>query len=550
MSHRNLPDRVYDIQKKEVISRSDAIHKRYQYVTISHRWNNDEKADQNFLGITWECQKSNVDKLLMAADIVKKKWKSINYIWMDSMCVDQETMKTQIVDMHAVYKKSEWTLTLIKIDEMNLQRIRQLIDKLHEIDSKILNDNWEAFRSVMDHEWWKRIWTLQEMLLSREKMVFFDLDKNEICSFQEYLAIYELYRKMEDKKELLREHDIYKGTGTPCVHEVMAMCQNRQSTREEDHAYGIAGLLNVRVSFRYGFGIHLAMRYLFKSLARRGDLTFLDYWGVPSRSSFMPNVARLGYVAHPDYWGLQNLSSSPYDSTIQEAKIDEKGLHLQLSKPVELNSIRILHIETREKNIAKGFLLAGRGDGSVYKDILRSIQGTDDQGQEEIIGEALKYHLRCPYSNVEIFSGILRRYDVEEDLQFILTTRPGETVFLADTAEKRVAGCVYCREDLSHKGLCMLSVPGVSFPILLRDMGDKTYRMIGRIKTPKNIESNENKEEMIIWGVVQLTKHQKQVSSNSLFFNRYSCPIFIYFKRNNYDKIYENCQKKNLISLL
>lgn len=340
--------------------------------------------------------------------------------------------------------------------------------------------------SLMDHEWWTRVWTLQEMLLSRNKMVLFSQDTGcEICSLQEYIRIFDHYKKGGKK---LPDHEIYAGTGTLCVRDVLAMCRGRRSTQIEDSAWGITGILNVKTPIVYGIGKHEAMKYLFKILAHRGDISFLDYKTPPSkasRSSFMPDMDDLEQA-------YLSLSPNAIIQCVSMAEIDDEGLHLKVSRLVSLNKIYILDVKREITSIAKRFLLTGQGRKEIYQKVLESI-GTIDN-LEDISDFGVKYYPRCKYGNAEIFSEIIHRY--REKLQDVLTRNPNEKFFLANTASKDpVIGGVYLNKLPSK--LYMASHQHITRPILLQHVEQETYRMVGRIKS-SHLTKNKNIEKKII----------------------------------------------------
>ena len=475
MSRNFLPDRIYDIKLDRIIHRREAssITIAHGYITISHRWNNTESAIETFDGMDQKCQLSNIEKLRAAIPVAKENL--INYIWMDSMCVDQDTMKTDVYDMYDIYKYSKITLVMIKIDKAHEQ---QIINKDIAREYKFI-----AFKRIMDHDWWNRIWTLQEMLLSQDKLYFVNIKtQNMICTFEEYRSLYNYYKTQDNYRKQLNEHEINTcvyNNRTLSAREVMAMCQNRCSTMEEDYAWGIAGILNLTMSFRYGIGKQRALRRLAKYLTKKGDITFLDYWGPCSDVSYLP----MGYEEYKPTTSL-NDRCQPQSITISEA-----GLNIQVYSPTELTEIKPLK-KYIDNNVAKRFVALGGNNSNLYERIVCAINPNCNLESRNVVSKLARSHYqRIKYSNADIICDVLKENRLLEGCKEIFhPSIENETLFLAYINSKISTIGYICTSDpnliVKNKKLqlFMAKIPQISFPFVVTHIKDNTYRIIGRIK--------------------------------------------------------------------
>lgn len=403
----NFPKRLYNIRSKSIIKTKNL--RSIEYITISHRWNNNEETNVRFEGIDWSCRLSDVQKINVATPSANSS--NVPYLWIDTLCIDQkssEEKSEEINKMHDIYSNAKYTIAFVNIidnfDEKmkefiksinNLMKIDLTIDDYLDIKpyATILNDGYNTFCTLLADEWFARVWTLQEMLLSNQVKITNLLTGNEICTLQQCEKIYHIYNiytsslvKRYQNEPIPNFLDIVDhgidGISQlkkiiPCISRIFAMCKKRDCYLKEDFAYGIAGLLNVKIRTIYGIGKESAIKELLKEVVKNGDVSVLDYYGPKSNSSYMPDLEYLN-IAYPPV-NKHSIMKYPHVS----AELTTDGLHLNVKKRIELVNRRNLDLIGIKEHIyfldavtgyaALPFILAGDGKFANYIDITRSL---------------------------------------------------------------------------------------------------------------------------------------------------------------------------------
>ncbi|KIM61024.1 hypothetical protein SCLCIDRAFT_1216337, partial [Scleroderma citrinum Foug A] len=97
-------------------------------------------------------------------------------------------------------------------------------------------------------EWFSRGWTLQEMIAPRD-VQFFNKDWHPIGDKRTLSPILEDVTRVP--QDILKEG---LSSNRPCVAQIMSWAANRTTTRVEDRAYSLMGLLDVNMPMLYGEG--------------------------------------------------------------------------------------------------------------------------------------------------------------------------------------------------------------------------------------------------------------------------------------------------------
>ena len=169
------------------------------------------------------------------------------YVWSDTCCINKESSSELEEAIRSMYR---W-YSLANICIVHLGRSLSVDD--------------------FDQEpWFTRGWTLQE-LLAPKTMRFYGKDWNPICT--------ELHKHEHgDKGDEVITSAITRVTGIPARHlqhfypscelvaQIMTWSAKRKTTRIEDTAYALLGLLNISIPIAYGEG-HRAFYRLMVALA-------------------------------------------------------------------------------------------------------------------------------------------------------------------------------------------------------------------------------------------------------------------------------------------
>ncbi|KAK7443558.1 hypothetical protein VKT23_015731, partial [Stygiomarasmius scandens] len=198
------------------------------YAILSHRWiKGEEVLYSEFIAPHAETfLKPGYQKIEAACQQACSD--NIHYIWIDTCCIEQGDHKDvtmNITSMYAYYQNSEVCYVYL----MDFNRMEGMFDQ----------------RLLAQSEWFERGWTLQE-LLAPQTVIFFD----------------QFWQCTGDRYDL--QYEIHRATNIPCtvlsgqqsIQDIdvltrMSWATRRETTKRQDEAYCLQGLLGVMVEPNY-----------------------------------------------------------------------------------------------------------------------------------------------------------------------------------------------------------------------------------------------------------------------------------------------------------
>ena len=212
-----------------------------------------------------------------------------NYIWIDSGCIDKSSsaeLSEAINSMFEWYRHANICYALLEdVEEESIARAER------------------PTSSFRNSKWFKRGWTLQELLAPRNVLFLSRL-------FKVIGTKAELADVIADVTFIRREVllDEFKLEDAP-VSERMSWASRRETTREEDEAYCLLGIFGIQMSPIYGEGRYAFIRLQEEILRQTADPTILT-WG--------------GWITRPyDYFSLPTSSLLNTDSSQAEAVVSD-----------------------------------------------------------------------------------------------------------------------------------------------------------------------------------------------------------------------------------
>ena len=157
------------------------------------------------------------------------------WLWIDTCCIDKQSsaeLSEAINSMYRWYANADVCYVY-----------------LHDVDGSSFPTKQDYGKDRNGHpEWFSRGWTLQEMI-APQNLQFFNKD----------------WQLIGDKKSLARALERITGVperiledglegNRPCVAQIISWAANRTTTRVEDRAYSLMGLLDVNMPMLYGEG--------------------------------------------------------------------------------------------------------------------------------------------------------------------------------------------------------------------------------------------------------------------------------------------------------
>ena len=191
--------------------------------TMDERRRNEIRGRSGYKKILDTCEQARQDRL--------------EWVWVDTCCINKDSsseLSEAINSMFRWYEKSEQCYAYLQdIDGLAFPSKRDT-EKFHEFNG------WP--------KWFSRGWTLQELVAP--KVVYFFNQKWEPLGDKKTLA--NTLEAITQIPGIILENGLT--SERPCVAQIMSWAADRKTTREEDRAYSLLGLLGVHMPMMYGEG--------------------------------------------------------------------------------------------------------------------------------------------------------------------------------------------------------------------------------------------------------------------------------------------------------
>ncbi|KAK3054037.1 hypothetical protein LTR09_004814 [Extremus antarcticus] len=330
------------------------------YAILSHTWTDDEvvysdlekstPADDK--QVSWEKIRGAQEKALSAG---------YDFIWIDTVCIDKSSsaeLGEVINSMYRWYERAE--ICFAYLADVELDPLPRNADAtVHASFVEALSKS----------RWWSRGWTLQE-LIAPNRLLFYDKHWRCLGDRAELATIIFLITRIH--KPIL-----YKGTSVDwngtrgirlndfSVAQRMCWASGRQTTRVEDRAYSLLGILDISLDIRYGEADRAFIRLQETLMNYISDDSILAWeWDVtlplesfsgrllaPSPDCFAKahDIVRGG--------GTEAFSMSNIGLNINAGLIHKDGFHLmkleclRLQDPTKVLCLRLQHDHVRRTEI-------------------------------------------------------------------------------------------------------------------------------------------------------------------------------------------------------
>ena len=244
-----------------------------EYAILSHRWIDPTEVDYEEmvdLAKMDRQEKNEIRGRLGYKKIVdtcnQAKQDGYEWVWIDTCCIDKRSSAELSEAINSMYR---W-----------YANAKICYAYLHDVDGWSLPNRVDGPKYPKSNgwpEWFTRGWTLQEMIAPRN-LRFFNKD----------------WQPMGDKKGLSQElqritrvpsdvlADGLEGN-RPCVAQIISWAAYRTTTRVEDRAYSLMGLLDVNMPMLYGEGKKAFHRLQLEIIRASNDQSILAYQSLSQR---------------------------------------------------------------------------------------------------------------------------------------------------------------------------------------------------------------------------------------------------------------------------
>ncbi|KAI6107736.1 hypothetical protein EDD17DRAFT_797655 [Pisolithus thermaeus] len=266
---------------------NDTISEFFGFTTLSHRWGVGEPLLRDIEGKRIY-ELGGTDGLAKLQDFcILALRHSFQWAWSDTCCIDKDSsaeLQEAIGSMFSWYHRS--SLTIVYLADV------------------------AGTGSLANSVWFKRGWTLQELLAS-ETVFFYASDWSPYMNSDaanhktDPALLEELCQATQIAEHHLRNFD----PGMEDARSRLCWASHRRTTRPEDMAYSLFGIFGVQLPVLYGETSQNALgRLLAEIVSRSGDVSVLDWAGEESsfNSCFPANLVPYQAMRH-----IQLTSSDP-----------------------------------------------------------------------------------------------------------------------------------------------------------------------------------------------------------------------------------------------
>ena len=215
-----------------------------EYAILSHRWIDPTEVDYEEMVNLAKMDREERDEIRgrlgykKIIDTCKQaKQDGYKWVWIDTCCIDKRSSAELSEAINSMYRWYENAKTCYAY--------------LHDVDGPSFptKENYEKhYKSNRWPEWFSRGWTLQEMI-APQNLLFFNKDWQPIGDKKSLAGTLKTITKVP-------EHILVDGLegNRPCVAQIISWAAKRTTTRVEDKAYSLMGLLDVNMPMLYGEG--------------------------------------------------------------------------------------------------------------------------------------------------------------------------------------------------------------------------------------------------------------------------------------------------------
>lgn len=250
--------------------------KSAKYAILSHCWGVPEEGEK-------EVQFREMSELLTMKDTLRSALRrstgymkildtckraqkdDLELVWIDTCCINKESSSELSEAINSMYK---WYADS-----------GRCYAYLQDVDTSDINPKWDIKKFPNSNgwpKWFSRGWTLQE-LVAPSDIHFFNSSWELIGCKKSLVGVLNRITQIPD-------HVLKEGlhSNRPSVAQIMSWAAHRSTTREEDRAYSLLGLLGVHMPMLYGEGKH-AFRRLQLEIMRTSNDQSIFAWGWDTR---------------------------------------------------------------------------------------------------------------------------------------------------------------------------------------------------------------------------------------------------------------------------
>ena len=264
-----------------------------EYAILSHRWELDEVSFQDMENGKAIIQKGYAKIKGCCVQAAKDGWK---YAWIDTCCIDKSSsaeLSQAINSMYQWYSNAQ--VCYAYLSDVSAPAEPQ--------------SNPEFYES----KWFKRGWTLQELLAP-----------SEVVFFNKFWSKLGTKASLEDPISDITGIEYLSRWGQASIAQKMSWASKRETTRVEDMAYCLLGLFDVHMPPLYGEGESAFLRLQIEIMRQNDDETIFAWEEDASESGLLAkSPVAFRHSGDVRQIGVGEVQRKPYNMT-------NKGLQIEL----------------------------------------------------------------------------------------------------------------------------------------------------------------------------------------------------------------------------
>ena len=286
----------------------EVVSTYFQYVTLSHRWGAFEPLLRDIKEKTIYDLDPNDGLQKLRSFCLATLRHGYLWGWSDTCCIDKESsaeLQEAICSMYSWYRQS--VLTMVHLTDVS------------------------GTYPLASSEWFKRGWTLQELLAPRFLLFFtrdWSLYRGISSNHKENNVI---LGELEQATGIVSGHLSSFHPGVDDARTRLQWASTRDTTRSEDMAYSLFGVFGLHLPVLYGEPAENALgRLLAEVISKSGDTSILDWVGQPSafHSCFPNSIGQYETPLQPPFSGH---TASPNIQDSHQSVISVREMHQALS---------------------------------------------------------------------------------------------------------------------------------------------------------------------------------------------------------------------------
>ena len=244
------------------------------YAILSHTWREEEVTFQDMSDLPEARKKKGFAKIERCCRQALRD--GFDWAWVDTCCIDKTSSAELSETINSMYQWYERAMKCYAFfDDVFLRPGDPKLAAMERPDGPGNQSLFEAIgRSFRYSRWWTRGWTLQELIAPLD-VEFYNFDWERLTSKRACKSFIKFFTGIA-----LSVLDHSAALSSICAAERISWASSRRTTREEDMAYCLLGILDVNMPLLYGEGGRRAFQRLQEQFIAANEDYTLFLWGL------------------------------------------------------------------------------------------------------------------------------------------------------------------------------------------------------------------------------------------------------------------------------